>query len=485
MLLHASSVARGAEAVLLLGPPGSGQVRPRAAPDRGRLAPGRGRPGARSAEGGDLARRAAAGAARACWRCAASASSAACRSRRRRRLRLAVRLVPPKRCRGCPRPRPGRHRRRRPCRTSALDAAPLRAREGGLALDAALGRAPAAGGRLRVTDERPAAAAAPGRAGHRPVRRRQGLDPAGAGGSRLRDGGQPAAAGRWRTWSARRGDAPPLAAGIDTRTRGFSPATVAAHPGAAAAAAGPRRDAGLCHGRGRDPAAPLHRNAAAPPAGAGRAARRPGGRRHRPRARAAGAAAGRGGPGGRHLRPAAAGAAAADRAAVPARKAPPACPSWCRPSPFRAACRGKPTWSSTCASCATRTTTRRCGRSPAGTRRWPPMSRPTRISPPSGRRLTGFLDPLLPRYVAEGKKYLTVALGCTGGRHRSVLVAERLTAHLRRSGWRADVTHRELSPGTGDAAFEAHRAERRDAPASEGSPAAERDEGREALSRIP
>jgi UPF0042 nucleotide-binding protein len=99
-------------------------------------------------------------------------------------------------------------------------------------------------------------------------------------------------------------------------------------------------------------------------------------------------------------------------------------------------------------------------------------------------RLTGFLDPLLPRYVEEGKKYLTVALGCTGGRHRSVLVAERLTAHLRCSGWRADATHRELSPGTGDAAFEAHRAQGPGGPASEGSPAAE-PKGREALSRTP
>ncbi len=61
------------------------------------------------------------------------------------------------------------------------------------------------------------------------------------------------------------------------------------------------------------------------------------------------------------------------------------------------------------------------------------------------QRLTGFLDPLLPRYVAEGKKYLTVAIGCTGGRHRSVLVTERLSDHLRSLGWRVDVTHRELS----------------------------------------
>lgn len=62
------------------------------------------------------------------------------------------------------------------------------------------------------------------------------------------------------------------------------------------------------------------------------------------------------------------------------------------------------------------------------------------------QRLTGFLDPLLPCYVAEGKKYLTVALGCTGGRHRSVLVAERLTDHFRRSGWQTEVTHREIGP---------------------------------------
>jgi UPF0042 nucleotide-binding protein len=61
------------------------------------------------------------------------------------------------------------------------------------------------------------------------------------------------------------------------------------------------------------------------------------------------------------------------------------------------------------------------------------------------QRLTGFIDPLLPRYVAEGKKYLTVAIGCTGGRHRSVLVTERLSDHLRSLGWRVDVTHRELT----------------------------------------
>ncbi|UFN49007.1 RNase adapter RapZ [Roseomonas sp. OT10] len=59
-------------------------------------------------------------------------------------------------------------------------------------------------------------------------------------------------------------------------------------------------------------------------------------------------------------------------------------------------------------------------------------------------RMTALLDLLLPRYVAEGKKYLTVALGCTGGKHRSVLAAERLAARLAGQGWRVDLSHREL-----------------------------------------
>src|SRR3546814_10616650 len=41
-------------------------------------------------------------------------------------------------------------------------------------------------------------------------------------------------------------------------------------------------------------------------------------------------------------------------------------------------------------------------------------------------RLTGMLDVLLPRYEREGKSYLTIAVGCTGGRHRSVVVAAQL-----------------------------------------------------------
>lgn len=63
-------------------------------------------------------------------------------------------------------------------------------------------------------------------------------------------------------------------------------------------------------------------------------------------------------------------------------------------------------------------------------------------------RMTGLLDPLLPRFVKEGKKYLTIAIGCTGGRHRSVMVASRLGAHLREQGWRVAVAHRDIPAGT-------------------------------------
>ncbi len=61
--------------------------------------------------------------------------------------------------------------------------------------------------------------------------------------------------------------------------------------------------------------------------------------------------------------------------------------------------------------------------------------------------LTGLLEPLLPRFAAEGKSYLTIAIGCTGGRHRSVAIAERLTHWLRDKGQQVDLRHRELEEG--------------------------------------
>lgn len=54
------------------------------------------------------------------------------------------------------------------------------------------------------------------------------------------------------------------------------------------------------------------------------------------------------------------------------------------------------------------------------------------------------LKPLLPRFAAEGKSYLTVAIGCTGGRHRSVVVAEALAKWFRGQGARVQVRHRDL-----------------------------------------
>jgi UPF0042 nucleotide-binding protein len=55
-----------------------------------------------------------------------------------------------------------------------------------------------------------------------------------------------------------------------------------------------------------------------------------------------------------------------------------------------------------------------------------------------------WLQPLLPRYEREGKAYLTIGIGCTGGRHRSVYVAERLAAQLRGAGLRAVTSHRDV-----------------------------------------
>lgn len=63
---------------------------------------------------------------------------------------------------------------------------------------------------------------------------------------------------------------------------------------------------------------------------------------------------------------------------------------------------------------------------------------------PFFRNLKALLTPLLPRYGREGKHYLTIALGCTGGRHRSVFVAEELAKWLRAEGETALLRHRDL-----------------------------------------
>ena len=57
---------------------------------------------------------------------------------------------------------------------------------------------------------------------------------------------------------------------------------------------------------------------------------------------------------------------------------------------------------------------------------------------------------LLPRYRAEGKSYVTIAFGCTGGRHRSVHVADRVARTLRAAGHEPTVTHRNLDSAPQD-----------------------------------
>jgi len=59
-------------------------------------------------------------------------------------------------------------------------------------------------------------------------------------------------------------------------------------------------------------------------------------------------------------------------------------------------------------------------------------------------KLHSFLDYVLPRYVREGKSYLTVGIGCTGGRHRSVMIANELASYLGDKGFPVRVRHRDL-----------------------------------------
>ena len=58
-------------------------------------------------------------------------------------------------------------------------------------------------------------------------------------------------------------------------------------------------------------------------------------------------------------------------------------------------------------------------------------------------RISDLLVYLLPHYIHEGKSYLTIAFGCTGGQHRSVMMAEEVGKHLRHAGYRVKVVHRD------------------------------------------
>jgi UPF0042 nucleotide-binding protein len=61
------------------------------------------------------------------------------------------------------------------------------------------------------------------------------------------------------------------------------------------------------------------------------------------------------------------------------------------------------------------------------------------------KHLYGLLEFLLPRYQDEGKSYLTIAIGCTGGRHRSVAIAREIASWIEKNGRRATVRHRDIT----------------------------------------
>ncbi len=92
--------------------------------------------------------------------------------------------------------------------------------------------------------------------------------------------------------------------------------------------------------------------------------------------------------------------------------------------------------------------------------------------------MTALLDLILPRFVQEGKKYATIAIGCTGGRHRSVYLVEKLSQHLASAApasdpnemWLMTVVHRELAREDGVAETPDGKAAPDRVPANSGIP---------------
>ena len=60
------------------------------------------------------------------------------------------------------------------------------------------------------------------------------------------------------------------------------------------------------------------------------------------------------------------------------------------------------------------------------------------------KKLCGFADYLIPKFVTEGKSYLTISIGCTGGKHRSVVIVDELRDYLRKKRYDIKVYHRDL-----------------------------------------
>lgn len=82
------------------------------------------------------------------------------------------------------------------------------------------------------------------------------------------------------------------------------------------------------------------------------------------------------------------------------------------------------------------------------TGRNPGVARYIRSFPQTGEfldRITELLIYLLPHYIQEGKSYLTIGFGCTGGHHRSVMIADQIRKNLAASGYPAKVAHRDVT----------------------------------------
>jgi UPF0042 nucleotide-binding protein len=82
------------------------------------------------------------------------------------------------------------------------------------------------------------------------------------------------------------------------------------------------------------------------------------------------------------------------------------------------------------------------------TGRNPAVARYIRSFPQTGEfmtRITDLLVYLLPHYIEEGKSYLTIGFGCTGGHHRSVMIADQIRKNLSSEGYLVKATHRDIA----------------------------------------
>jgi UPF0042 nucleotide-binding protein len=63
------------------------------------------------------------------------------------------------------------------------------------------------------------------------------------------------------------------------------------------------------------------------------------------------------------------------------------------------------------------------------------------------RRIQSLVSFVLPRHEREGRAYVTIAIGCTGGRHRSVMIANELGAAVEKKGYAVRINHRDVKGG--------------------------------------